>query len=63
MEDAMNKKSAMTIAAGLVVALMAGVVGVSRQSGVRASAQRIVVVRQATAAAAPASPVVEREEE
>ena len=59
----MNKKSAMTIAAGLVMALMAGVVGVTRHSGVSASAQRIVVVRPATSAVAPAGPVVEREEE
>ncbi len=57
----MNKKSAMAIAAGVVMALMAGVVGVSRQASTPALKPSVVVVRTA-AAAAPQPPVAMGEE-
>ena len=57
----MNRTSAMAIAAGVVMALMAGVVGVSRQGSTAAVKPSVVVVRT-IAAAAPPAPAAMREE-
>jgi hypothetical protein len=59
----MNKKSAMTMAAGVVMALMAGVVGVSRQAGQAAVKSRVVVVRTAAAPQAQVQAPVWTEQE